>query len=120
MKERAFFNTSNASLKMLHRGLEAVVQEAPPDNVALTCALLLGLVNHEMEQRKKHEHTLFTHHEGEHSRGDVRSCSVSREVFDKTGKWVRREKVETFYGKDAEERAKKLKAKLDGRSRGVV
>lgn len=47
-----FENTSTQSLLKLRDGLEAVVTEAAADHGVVTCALLLGLVRHELVRRK--------------------------------------------------------------------
>lgn len=54
---RVFRNTTQPTLKKLYEGLDAVVNEAPPDHGALSCALLLGMVRHELSERAKDEET---------------------------------------------------------------
>ena len=51
MSKRPFENTTEPTLRKLLAGLLAVVEEAPPDHGALTCALLAGLVKAEIAER---------------------------------------------------------------------
>lgn len=51
MHDRPFRNTTTPTLEALFKGFEAIIVEAPPDHGAITCALLAGLVNHELSIR---------------------------------------------------------------------
>ena len=49
---RDFQHVSTPTLEKLYDALMGVVREATPDKGSLTCALMAGLVNHELTTRR--------------------------------------------------------------------